>query len=95
MVYSAGQVVYTTHTGAATGSVAGGVQQPFEISVVTEIGGATGISMQCTVFPNPTAESVLLTIENINADNLSYKLYDFNGKPDIPLVPYRYTSKYQ
>ncbi len=31
--YSVGQVVYTTHTGT-NGSVAQGVQQPFEISVV-------------------------------------------------------------
>lgn len=32
--YSVGQVVYTTHTGTS-GSVAEGVQQPYEISVVT------------------------------------------------------------
>ncbi len=32
--YSAGQVVYTTHTGA-NGSVAEGVQQPFETLQIT------------------------------------------------------------
>ncbi|MGC8754863.1 MAG: hypothetical protein ACP5QJ_07625, partial [Thermosulfidibacteraceae bacterium] len=36
VAYSVGQVVYTTNTGT-NGSVAQGVQQPFEISVVSGI----------------------------------------------------------
>ena len=41
--YSVGQVVYTNNTGTS-GSVAQGVQQPFEISVVTGIEEAKGIN---------------------------------------------------
>lgn len=78
--YSAGQAVYTTQTGGANGSVAQGVQQPFEISVVTEIEGASGISMQCIAFPNPASAFVKLTTGDSKADNLSYKLYEMNGK---------------
>ena len=40
VAYSVGQIVYTTHTGA-TGSVAQGVQQAYEISVVTGIKNET------------------------------------------------------
>ena len=42
--YSVGQVVYTTNTGTS-GSVAQGVQQPYEISVVTAIEEAKGINL--------------------------------------------------
>ena len=42
--YSVGQVVYTTHTGTS-GSVAEGVQQPYEISVVTGLEEAQSINL--------------------------------------------------
>ena len=47
--YSLGQVVYTTHTGT-NGSVALGVQHPYEISVVTAIEEAKGINLSVTVY---------------------------------------------
>lgn len=78
--YSAGQVVYTTNTGGANGTVAQGVQQPFEISVVTKIEGAVGISLQCSVSPNPTSELVELIVDSHKVEKLSYQLYDMNGK---------------
>ncbi len=53
--YSVGQVVYTTNTGAS-GSVAQGVQQPFEISIVTGIEEAKGINLSVSAYPNPTTE---------------------------------------
>jgi len=45
--YSVGQVAYQTHTGT-NGSVSEGVQQPFEISVVTAIEEAKGINLSFT-----------------------------------------------
>jgi len=41
--YSVGQMIYTTNTGTGGNTVAQGVQQPFEISVVTGIEEAQGI----------------------------------------------------
>ena len=77
--YSVGQTVYSTHTGT-NGSVAEGVQQPFEISIVTEIEEAKNINLECTVYPNPTTEFLMLKVESYKAENLSYQLYDMNGK---------------
>lgn len=77
--YSIGQLVYTTNTGA-NGSVAQGVQQPFEISMVTGIREAKGITLQCVVYPNPTSDYILLKIEDYSIDNLYYRLYDINGR---------------
>lgn len=76
--YTIDQLVYTTNTGAS-GSVAQGVQQPFEISTVTGIKEAKGITLQCVVYPNPTSDYIVLKIEDYNIDNLFYRMYDING----------------
>lgn len=77
--YSVGQVVYTNNTGT-NGSVAQGVQQPFEISVVTGIEEAKGINLSVSAYPNPTTDYLTLRIDEFEISNLSYQLYDMNGK---------------
>ena len=76
--YSVGQVVYITNTGT-NGSVAQGVQQPFEISVVTAIEEVKGINLSVSAYPNPTTDYLTLSIEELEISNLSYQLYDING----------------
>lgn len=77
--YSVGQVVYTTNTGTNC-SVAQGVQQPFEISVVTGIEEAKGISLSVTAYPNPTNDYLTLEVKDFELSNLHFQLYDMNGK---------------
>ncbi|MCF8274676.1 MAG: T9SS type A sorting domain-containing protein [Flavobacteriaceae bacterium] len=77
--YSVGQVVYTTNTGT-NGTVAQGVQQPYEISVVTGIEEAKGINLSVSAYPNPTTDYLTLSIGEFEISNLSYQLYDMNGK---------------
>lgn len=77
--YSLGQIVYTTNTGV-NGSNAQGVQQPYEISVVTSINESNVINLVCELFPNPTKDYVKLIINSINIRNLAYQLCDANGK---------------
>ena len=74
--YSVGQVVYTTNTGT-NGSVAQGVQQPFEISTTVGINETT-INLELSVYPNPTTN--YLTLKTDDNANLSYQLYDLQGK---------------
>jgi hypothetical protein len=76
--YTVGQVVYTTNTGSA-GSVAQGVQQPYEIytSVGIEV---TEINLELVAYPNPTNNELTLNIGNYNNEKLSYQLYDMQGK---------------
>lgn len=78
MSYSAGQVVYTTNTGT-TGSVAQGVQQPYEISVVSGFEDAT-IILMLTAYPNPATDFLILKVENSGNRKLFYQLTDINGK---------------
>src|SRR4030042_3969131 len=77
--YSVGQVVYTTNTGTNS-SVAQGIQQPYEISVVTGLEDAKGITLQCSVYPNPTSDFLTLKVENFSLSTLTFQLYDLNGK---------------
>jgi hypothetical protein len=77
--FSVGQMVYTTHT-TTGGSVAQGVQQPYEISVVTAIENTENITLACSVYPNPATDFVILKIENYQINHLAYKLYDINSK---------------
>jgi hypothetical protein len=77
--YSVGQVAYITNTGI-TGSVVQGVQQPYEISIVSRIEEATGINLVLSVYPNPATDFLTLMVENYNKENLSYQLCDINGK---------------
>jgi hypothetical protein len=76
--YSVGQAVYTTNTGT-NGSLAQGVQQPYEISVVTGIVEARDISLEIVVYPNPATDFIKLKMENYEVQNLRYQLYDING----------------
>ncbi len=77
--YTVGQVVYTTNSDETSGSVSQGVQQPYEISVVTGIEEALGISLEIMVYPNPATDFLTLKVMNYDKENLSYWFYDFNG----------------
>ena len=76
--YSVGQITYNTLSGT-NGSVAQGVQQPFEISVVTGIEEAKGIDLILSAYPNPATDFVTLKVGNYDNSDLSYQLLDING----------------
>ena len=80
--YSVGQVFYNTNKGI-TGSVTEGVQQPFEISVLTGLDSAKGISLNAEVYPNPATDYLILKVDaSTTQSNTSmiYQLYDVSGK---------------
>ena len=80
--YSVGQIVYTTNIGT-NGSVANGVQQPFEISVVTGLEEAKDIMLSLTAYPNPTTDYLTLSIDAstpLSIQSMSYQLNDMQGK---------------
>jgi hypothetical protein len=73
--YSVGQVVYTTNSGA-NGSVAQGVQQPFEISVIKGIKE----SITFSAYPNPTTDFITLEVKEFELSNFHFQMNDINGK---------------
>jgi len=77
--YSIGQIDYTTNVGA-NGTISQGVQQPYEISVITAINASDKIELNANIYPNPTIDIILLTINKNKLENCSYQLFDNCGK---------------
>lgn len=77
--YSIGQVMYQTYTWTS-GSIAEGVQQSYEISVVTAIEETESINLLVSAYPNPTANFLTLEIKQIKFSNTQFQLYDALGK---------------
>ncbi len=76
--YSVGQVNYITITGT-NGTVAQGVQQPYEISALTAVQKIPGINIECFVYPNPTNGFIKLIIEPFDFGNIRFQLFDIKG----------------
>ena len=76
--YTVGQITYNTISGT-NGTMAQGIQQPYEISVVTAIENAREIILICAVYPNPTRGIIKLIVESFDHENLRFQLYDING----------------
>lgn len=74
--YTVGQVVYTTAKGT-TGSVAQGVQQPYEISITV---GVEEKTISLAAFPNPTLDQLNLSIAGYANQQYIYQFYDASGK---------------
>jgi hypothetical protein len=76
--YSIGQILYSTLSGT-NGTIVQGVQQPYEISVVTAIKDIEEINLECSVYPNPTSRLTKLVFKSPDYENMSFRLYDING----------------
>jgi hypothetical protein len=76
--FTVGQLVYSSNSGS-NGSVAEGVQQPYEISTTVGIELST-ISLDFIAYPNPTINNIVLSIKDFNTEKLNYQLYDMSGK---------------
>ena len=78
VAYSLGQIGYTTSINTS-GSVAEGVQQPFEIFIVLGIDNPL-YDLSVAVYPNPSNDFLQLKIENSTLENLDFQLLDLSGK---------------
>ncbi len=76
--YSVGQPAYTAPS-AATGTVAQGVQQPYEISVTTGIDGQAA-AFSLTAGPNPATDALELIVTGALPDHTGYNLRNAAGK---------------
>ena len=76
--YTVGQITCNTFSGI-NGSIAQGVQQPYEISVVTAVENTEGITLEYKVYPNPNRGSVTLAIRQFDYESMRYRLIDLNG----------------
>jgi len=76
--FTVGQV-FSANLSAPVGSISQGVQQPYEISAVTDIEEAAAISLRFSAYPNPAGDFLILEMEGEWASSCILKLYDING----------------
>lgn len=76
--YSLGQIDYIASSSAST-FMNQGVQQPFEI--VTLSGDEIkDVQISAQVYPNPSVNQLIISLQNYNYENLSYTLFDIRGR---------------
>lgn len=77
--YSVGQIICTVNNGT-NGFVAHGVQQPYEISVVTDVNAENVQVINLSILPNPVTDALILSVGiSLNATCKAF-LYDINGR---------------
>jgi hypothetical protein len=76
-IYSIGQMVYTTHI-TSNGSVAQGIQQPYEIFTIGF--NESKLSISLSAFPNPVSNLLNLTVIDFQQSTMHYQLYDIQSK---------------
>jgi len=76
--YSVGQIA-TDPISSSNGKITQGMQQPYEIFVLTGIKG-NSIKLNAAVYPNPAAGFVVLSIEQKNLSGITCVLTDMQGK---------------
>ena len=76
--YSVGQIAYSSLSGT-NGSLIQGVQQPYEISIITSINDLT-TDIKAQVYPNPTTDQLILSVGTEDYKNLRFVLVDLQGK---------------
>ena len=76
--YTVGQVAFSTNIGS-NGSVAQGVQIPYEFSTIVGL-EATGINLELKAYPNPANNVIHLSISDYKNGGISYRIYNIQGK---------------
>lgn len=75
--FTVAQTVYTTNVG--TGSLSQGVQQPYEVTTLG-VDDFPEISLKMRAYPNPAADVLTISVEDIETANMSFQMVDINGR---------------
>jgi hypothetical protein len=75
--YSIGQVAYITNTGS-NGSTSQGVQQPYEIYVLSSSDKITDLNIK--VYPNPVYDILTLQYSNYTNEKIGFQILNIEGK---------------
>ncbi|GAA4756957.1 MULTISPECIES: T9SS type A sorting domain-containing protein [Flavobacterium] len=76
--YSVGQLFYKTVNGG-NANLSPGAEQPFEIQTVLGLDNFN-ISLELSVYPNPTTDKIYLKVKESSFESLQYRLFDMNGR---------------
>jgi hypothetical protein len=78
--YSVGQTMYTAQSNSST-SLSKGVQQGFELFLITGLEDEDRFGLAATVFPNPTSNYLTVELKNYSPDTaIEIFLFDSKGQ---------------
>lgn len=77
--YSIGQISYKATVGTNV-KVIEGVQQPFEIQIITGLNNQLANDLNIKVYPNPTLDFITLNVDDLSQGNIYFRLYDMHGR---------------
>ncbi len=78
--YSVGQTIYTAQSNSAV-SLSKGVQQGFDLFLITGLEDEARFGLAATVFPNPTSNYLTVEIKNYSPDTaMEIFLFDVKGQ---------------
>jgi len=77
--YTLGQIDYIS-TKNNSGETNAGVQQPYEIQVISSLQFDVNSDLHFSLYPNPTDEYVIIKIKNYDLKKLNFSLYNAEGK---------------
>ncbi len=77
--YSIGQLFFKCNE-ATNETEIQGVQQPFEISEENSLEDITDIQLTISAYPNPVEHDLMLEVDNYQAADYNYRIYNIEGK---------------
>jgi hypothetical protein len=77
--YSVGQILYT-NSSSASEEIIYGVQQPYEISVISGLEEFEEIGLSLSTFPNPVTDILILKVESLIWRDLNFQMFDNQGR---------------
>lgn len=77
--YSIGQLAYKVQATSEI-SITEGIQQPYEISVLSSSKNPKETNLNYSFFPNPVSNNLILTIHSSELINLRIELFDLKGR---------------
>jgi hypothetical protein len=77
--YSVGQIVYSSQE-TSSARIIEGVQQPYEIFVVTGSNNWLSNKLNIRLYPNPTMDVVTLSLSEYRESGLSFQVHDLQGR---------------
>lgn len=76
--FSIGQTFFSSHL-HDSGIVTEGVQQPYELFIITNIDEIDGIELLMSAYPNPVNDLLNLKVEKAHQEEMSWQLYNMAG----------------
>jgi hypothetical protein len=77
--YAVGQILYSSSSDAS-GEVFQGVQQPYEIMVISGLDQFEDLNLIISTYPNPVSDLLILKVESLERNDLNFKMYNSNGR---------------